>query len=67
MPIYRRVPKRGFSNALFKKEYAIVTLDLLNRFEDGAEVTPEILFETGLVRKMMDGIKVLGNGTLDKN
>lgn len=51
MPIYRRVPKRGFSNALFKKEYAIVTLDLLNRFEDGAEVTPEILFETGLVRK----------------
>ena len=66
MPIYRRVPKRGFSNALFKKEYAIVTLDLLNRFEDGAEVTPEILFETGLVRKMMDGIKVLGNGTLDK-
>ena len=61
MPIYRRVPKRGFSNALFKKEYAIVTLDLLNRFEDGAEVTPEILFETGLVRKMMDGIKVLGN------
>ena len=66
MPIYRRVPKRGFSNALFKKEYAIITLDLLNRFEDGAEVTPEILFETGLVRKMMDGIKVLGNGTLDK-
>lgn len=66
MPIYRRVPKRGFSNALFKKEYAVITLDLLNRFEDGAEVTPEILFETGLVRKMMDGIKVLGNGTLDK-
>ena len=58
--------QRGFSNALFKKEYAIITLDLLNRFEDGAEVTPEILFETGLVRKMMDGIKVLGNGTLDK-
>lgn len=66
MPIYRRVPKRGFSNALFKKEYAIITLELLNRFEDGAEVTPEILVETGLVRNMKDGIKVLGNGTLDK-
>ena len=66
MPIYRRVPKRGFSNALFKKEYAIVTLDLLNRFEDGAVVTPELLFETGLVRELKDGIKVLGNGTLDK-
>ena len=66
MPIYRRVPKRGFSNALFKKEYAIITLDLLNRFEDGAEVTPEILIENGLVRDLKDGIKVLGNGTLDK-
>ncbi|QNM14970.1 MULTISPECIES: 50S ribosomal protein L15 [Fusobacterium] len=66
MPLYRRVPKRGFSNALFKKEYAIITLDLLNRFEDGAEVTPEILIENGLVRDLKDGIKVLGNGTLDK-
>ena len=66
MPIYRRVPKRGFSNALFKREYAIVTLAMLNKFEDGAEVTPEILFESGLVRDLKDGIKVLGNGTLDK-
>ena len=66
MPLYRRVPKRGFSNALFKKEYAIITLDLLNRFEDGAEVTPEMLIENGLVRDLKDGIKVLGNGTLDK-
>lgn len=66
MPLYRRVPKRGFSNTLFKKEYAIITLDLLNRFEDGAEVTPEILIENGLVRDLKDGIKVLGNGTLDK-
>ena len=45
MPIYRRVPKRGFSNAIFKKEYALISLDLLNKFEDGAVVTPEVLFE----------------------
>ena len=66
MPIYRRVPKRGFSNAIFKKDYALISLDLLNKFEDGAVVTPELLFETGLVRELKDGIKVLGNGTLDK-
>ena len=66
MPIYRRVPKRGFSNALFKREYAIVTLAMLNKFEDGAEVTPEILVENGIVRDLKDGIKVLGNGTLEK-
>ena len=63
MPIYRRVPKRGFSNAIFKKEYALISLDL---FEDGAVVTPEVLFESGLVRDLKDGIKVLGNGSLDK-
>jgi large subunit ribosomal protein L15 len=62
MPIYRRVPKRGFSNAIFKKEYALISLDLLNKFEDGAVVTPEVLFESDL----KDGIKVLGNGSLDK-
>lgn len=66
MPIYRRVPKRGFSNAIFKKEYALISLDLLNKFEDGAVVTPEVLFESGLVRDLKDGIKVLGNGSLDK-
>lgn len=66
MPIYRRVPKRGFSNAIFKKDYALISLDLLNKFEEGAEVTPEVLFETGLVKELKDGIKVLGNGTLDK-
>ena len=66
MPLYRRVPKRGFSNSLFKKDYAIITLDLLNGFEDGAVVTPELLVETGKVRNLKDGIKVLGNGTIDK-
>ncbi|MFK4785836.1 50S ribosomal protein L15 [Fusobacterium sp. MFO224] len=66
MPIIQRAPKRGFSNYPFKKEYAIINLDTLNRFEEGTVVTPEILFETGLVKKMLDGVKVLGNGTLDK-
>jgi large subunit ribosomal protein L15 len=66
MPIIQRAPKRGFSNYPFKKEYAIVNLDTLNRFEEGTVVTPEILFETKLVKKLLDGVKILGNGTLDK-
>lgn len=65
-PLFRRIPKRGFSNARFKKVYAIINLDDLNKFEDGAEVTPEILKDMGLVKKQLDGIKVLGNGTLEK-
>ncbi|MGL4252710.1 MAG: 50S ribosomal protein L15 [Fusobacteriaceae bacterium] len=66
MPIYRRVPKRGFSNAVFKKEYAVVNLDVLNRFEEGTEVTPELLMAAGFVKKLLDGIKILANGSLDK-
>lgn len=66
MPLYRRVPKRGFSNYPFKKEYAIINLDDLNRFEDGTLVTPELLIETGLLKKLLSGVKVLGNGTLEK-
>ncbi len=65
-PLFRRLPKRGFSNARFKKVYEVINLDDLNRFEDGAEVNPEILKEMGLVKKAIDGIKVLGNGTLKK-
>lgn len=65
-PLFRRIPKRGFSNARFKKVYAVINLDDLNKFEDGAEVTPEILKDMGLVKKQLDGIKVLGNGTLEK-
>ena len=65
-PLFRRVAKRGFSNARFKKVYAVINLDDLNKFEDGAEVTPEILKDMGLVKKQLDGIKVLGNGTLEK-
>lgn len=64
-PLFRRLPKRGFTN-LNRKEYAIVNLDALNRFEDGAEVTPALLIETGIVSKEKAGIKVLGNGTLNK-
>lgn len=66
MPIIRRTPKRGFSNYPFKKEYAIVNLDVLNRFEEGTVVTPELLLETGLVSKLLDGLKVLGSGNLEK-
>ncbi len=65
-PLYRRLPKRGFTNARFKKTYAIVNLDQLNRFEEGTTVTPALLIETGIVKKELDGIKILGNGTLDK-
>ena len=64
-PLYKRIPKRGFTN-FTRKEYAVVNLDVLNRFEDGAVVTPEVLKETGIVKKQLDGIKVLGNGKLEK-
>ncbi|MBC2856348.1 MAG: 50S ribosomal protein L15 [Cetobacterium sp.] len=66
MPLYRRVPKRGFSNALFRKDYAIINLSDLNRFEDGTEVTPELLVASGLLKKLQAGVKVLGNGELEK-
>ena len=66
MPIIRRTPKRGFSNYPFKKEYAVINLDLLNRLEEGTVVTPEFLLENGLISKLNDGLKVLGNGQLDK-
>jgi large subunit ribosomal protein L15 len=63
MPLYRRLPKRGFNN-VFRKEYAVVNLDELSRFEPGSTVTPEILLEKRIVRKLCDGLKVLGNGEL---
>jgi large subunit ribosomal protein L15 len=65
MPLMRRLPKRGFNNP-FKKEWAIVNLDLLNRFEDNTVVTPELLLETGIVSKIVYGVKILGNGELQK-
>lgn len=62
-PLQRRVPKRGFKNP-FKKVYAVVNLDDLNRFEAGTVVTPELLRERRLVRGRVDGVKVLGDGEL---
>ncbi|GEK30769.1 50S ribosomal protein L15 [Kurthia zopfii] len=64
-PLFRRLPKRGFTN-INRKEFAIVNLDALNRFEEGTEVTPALLVETGVVGNEKSGIKILGNGTLDK-
>ncbi len=66
LPLFRRIPKRGFSNALFKTKYTVINLSDLNKFEDGAVITPELLKEMGIVKKQLDGIKVLGNGKLDK-
>ncbi|MDT2813265.1 50S ribosomal protein L15 [Vagococcus carniphilus] len=64
-PLFMRLPKRGFTN-INRKEYAIVNLDVLNRFEDGAEVTPTTLIEAGIVKDAKAGIKILGNGELTK-
>ena len=65
MPLYRQMPKRGFSN-INRKEYAIVNLTTLNRFDDGAEVTPAVLLENGVIKNVKSGIKILGNGKLTK-
>ena len=66
LPLYRRLPKRGFSNAMFKKVYAVINVSDLNMFEDGTEVTPELLKEMGIIKNMLSGVKVLGNGELEK-
>jgi large subunit ribosomal protein L15 len=65
MPLYRRLPKRGFTN-IFAKQYAEINVERLNIFEDGTEVTPELLLTKGIVKKSKNGIKILGNGELDK-
>ena len=66
LPLYRRLPKRGFYNR-FGKTYAIVNLSALNAFEDGTVVDEVVLREAGLVRSKVDGVKVLGNGEITKN
>lgn len=66
MPLFRRLPKRGFTN-IFAKEYSEINVRDLNRFEDGTEVTPELLIESGLCKRAKDGIKILGDGELEKN
>jgi large subunit ribosomal protein L15 len=65
MPLQRRLPKRGFNN-IFAKEIATVNVSALNAFEDGATVTIEALVNAGLVKKALDGVKILGNGELSK-
>ena len=65
LPLYRRLPKRGFTNH-FAVTYAEVNVEQLNVFEDGTEVTPALLLATGIITKTFDGVKVLGNGTLER-
>ena len=65
MPLTMRLPKRGFTNH-FRKEYAVVNVDRLNIFEDGAEVTPVELIESGILKNVQDGVKILGNGEITK-
>ena len=66
LPLYRRLPKRGFTNALFKTEYAVINVSDLNKFDNGTVVTPALLKEKGIIKKQLKGIKVLGNGKLEK-
>jgi large subunit ribosomal protein L15 len=66
MPLHRRLPKRGFTNASFRKEFATVNLGRLEVFEAGTIVTPELLVKLGLVKKLRDGLKVLADGQLTK-
>lgn len=65
LPFFQRLPKRGFNN-VNRKEFAIVNLQDLNIFNDGDVITPELLLEKGLITKFLSGVKVLGNGTLEK-
>jgi large subunit ribosomal protein L15 len=65
MPLQRRLPKRGFNN-IFRKEYVIINVKDLNRFEDGTEVTPEVLLQAGLIKSLKEKVKILGDGELEK-
>ena len=65
MPLYRRLPKRGFTN-IFAKQYVTINVEVLERFEDGTEVTAEVLKEAGVISKVLDGVKILGRGELTK-
>ena len=66
LPLFKRLPHRGFTNAMFKKEYATINVSDLEKFENGAVVTPELLKEMGILKKQLAGVKVLGNGELTK-
>jgi len=64
MPLYRRLPKKGFNNNRFKKRYALVNVHALGCFEPGTQVTPELLTQRGIIKKVLDGVTVLGQGDL---
>ncbi|OJF03201.1 50S ribosomal protein L15 [Weissella confusa] len=66
MPLFRRKPKRGFTN-INRKEFAVVNLDVLNQFDNGTEVSPALLVESGIVKNELSGIKILANGQLEKS
>ena len=66
LPLYRKLPKRGFNNYRFGKQYTIVNVDALNGFEDGAVVDADALLAAGVISKVLDGIKVLGEGEVSK-
>ena len=66
MPLYRRIPKRGFTN-IWRTEYTALNVEDLNRFDAGTVITPQLLAEAGIVKQVKDGIKILGNGTIEKN
>lgn len=65
MPLYRRIPKRGFKNP-FRKRFAVINVRDLNRFDDGTTVGPELLMERGMVKKLGDGLRILGDGELER-
>ena len=67
LPLYRKLPKRGFNNARFGKQYAVVNVQTLNMFDDGATVDAAALIEKGIISTVFDGVKVLGNGEITKN
>jgi len=66
MPLYRRMPKRGFNNKLFAKVYSEVNVSALDVFENGTVITQELLKEKGLIKKLNDGVSVMGNGEITK-
>lgn len=65
IPLYRKIPKRGFTN-IFATQYAELNVEVLNQFDDGTEITPELLKSVGILKKQLDGVKILGNGELEK-
>jgi large subunit ribosomal protein L15 len=66
MPLQRRIPKRGFNNKTFATTYATINVSDLNRFEDGAVIDAQAILDAGLLKKTLDGVKILGNGELSK-